>query len=472
MKMRINQFFLLPVLMAGFSLIPAGPVTAQIDTNLYDFTEPYAPSYTNSDGSQPYGGVILSGGTLYGTASFGALNRNGSVFALNTSGTPFQNLHSFAAFTLVNGVNINNEGASPFANLLLAGNTLYGTTDSGGTNGFGTVFAINTNGSGYTNLYNFASDSLSMSATPSSLVLSGNTLYGTTTYGGTNGYGMIFAINTDGSGFTDLYNFDGLKGAYPHGNLILSGNTLYGTTERSGNSGSGYGTVFAISTYGLGYTNLHVFNFTDGEQPMGGVMLSGSTLYGTTSDGGGANNGHGGTVFAISTNGMGFTNLHVLAGSDGDFINASLFQAGKTLFGTAVEGGLGKGTVFAVNTNGTGFTVLHAFNDTGNDAENPYGAVVLAGNTLYGTAEEGGTSISGTVFDIVLPTPTLKITLSGINDILTWPTNASFFTLQSTTNLALPAVWTDVSPPPVIVSGQNTITNPISGTATFYRLSL
>jgi uncharacterized repeat protein (TIGR03803 family) len=468
-KTCISHLVFVSALIAGFILASAGRVTGQVYTNQYDFTEPYAPNYTNGDGSQPYGGVILSGSTLYGTVSFGGTNRNGTVFAVSTNGMQFQNLHNFAAFTFVNGIGINNEGASSFARLLLAGNTLYGTTDYGGTNGFGTVFAMDTDGSGFTNLYNFAPDSLSMSATPSGLALSGNTLYGTTTFGGTNGYGMIFAINTNGSGFMNLHDFDGFGGAYPHGDLILAGNTLYGTSERGGNSGSGYGTVFAIHTGGLGYTNLQVFNFTDGAYPYGGLILSGGTLYGTTTDGGGANDG---TVFAISTNGMGFTNLHVFASSDGDVVHASLVLSGKTLYGTASEGGLGKGTVFAINTNGTGFAVLHAFTDTGNDAENPYGAVVYANNTLFGTAEGGGSSASGTVFSITLPLPPpLTIIAAGANAILTWPTNIVEFTLESTTNLDPQPVWTTVVPAPVVVGGLNTVTNPLTGTQMFYRLS-
>jgi hypothetical protein len=65
----------------------------------------------------------------------------------------------------------------------------------------------------------------------------------------------------------------------------------------------------------------------------------------------------------------------------------------------------------------------------------------------------------------------VAITLSGSNVILTWPTNATGFTLQYTTNLVSPEVWTNVSPSQVIVNGQNTVTNPLSGTQKFYRLS-
>jgi len=50
-------------------------------------------------------------------------------------------------------------------------------------------------------------------------------------------------------------------------------------------------------------------------------------------------------------------------------------------------------------------------------------------------------------------------------------TNATGLSLQSTTNLVSPGAWTTVSPAPVIVNGQNTVTNPISGMRQFYRLS-
>ena len=66
---------------------------------------------------------------------------------------------------------------------------------------------------------------------------------------------------------------------------------------------------------------------------------------------------------------------------------------------------------------------------------------------------------------------TLTIIRSAANVILLWPTNATGFTLQSTTNLVSTAVWTAVVPGPIAVNGNNTVTNPISGTQQFYRLS-
>jgi len=97
--------------------------------------------------------------------------------------------------------------------------------------------------------------------------------------------------------------------------------------------------------------------------------------------------------------------------------------------------------------------------------------LILSGNTLYGTASGGGAWGGGTVFSLSLPLPQLAIIQSGTNVVLSWLANFTGFTVQSTTNLVSPAVWTPVAPAPVVVNGQNTVTNPISGTQQFYRLS-
>ena len=97
---------------------------------------------------------------------------------------------------------------------------------------------------------------------------------------------------------------------------------------------------------------------------------------------------------------------------------------------------------------------------------------------FYGTTYGGGRNGNGTVFrlTVVPPPPQLTIIHSGPNVILTWPTDYNAFsdagnTLQSTTNLGPLALWTTNSSAPVVVNGQNTVTNPISGTQQFFRLS-
>ena len=139
---------------------------------------------------------------------------------------------------------INSEGANPNAGLILSNNTLYGTAAAGGSSGAGTVFAVNTDGTGFRVLHTFngGSDGVNPWA---ALILSSNTLYSTAYSGGSSGKGTVFAVNTDGTGFTNLYSFTGGgDGANPIPGLILSSNTLYGTTEAGGSSG--YGTVFSL----------------------------------------------------------------------------------------------------------------------------------------------------------------------------------------------------------------------------------
>ena len=475
MKTHIKNLFLLPALIAGLGLMLAGPVTAQTFTTLYSFTEISTNSsgvYTNSDGARPLAGLVLSGNRLYGTAYRGGSSGWGTVFAVNTDGTGFTTLYSFTD---------GSDGAYPWAGLVLSGNTLYGTASEGGT-GAGTVFAVNTDGTGFTTLYSFT-DGSDGAIPKAGLILSGNTLYGTTLQGGSSGNGTVFALNTDGTGFTTLYSFTAggytslgfitnSDGAFPWAGLVLSGNTLYGTAETGGSLG--YGTVFAVNTDGTGFTTLHSFTGgSDGTDLHAGLVLSGNTLYGTAPEGGSSGDC---TVFAVKTDGTGFTTLYSFThGSDGAFPNfGELVLSGNTLYGTAVEAGSsGFGTVFAVNTDGTGFTTLYSFTD-GNDGNAPEAGLILSGNTLYGTAYSGGSSGSGTVFSLSLPpvsAPQLTLTRSGANVIVSWPATAAGFTLQSTMNLGSLAFWTTNSPAPVVVNGQNVVTNPISGAKQFFRLS-
>src|ERR1039457_7442621 len=126
--------WVLPALIAGLGLIPAGRVTAQTFTTLH--------SFNYNDGNYPVAGLILSGNTLYGTAEVGGSSGDGTVFAVNTGGTGFTNLYSFTATS--GALSTNSDGTAPCAGLILSGNTLYGTAEGGGSSGNGTVFVVNT----------------------------------------------------------------------------------------------------------------------------------------------------------------------------------------------------------------------------------------------------------------------------------------------------------------------------------------
>jgi uncharacterized repeat protein (TIGR03803 family) len=277
------------------------------------------------------------------------------------------------------------DGQDPQGGLVLAGNTLYGTASAGGSLGEGVVFKMNTDGSGYTVLKNFTgSDG---SAPVADLLLSGNTLYGTTDMGG-NYDGVVFKMNTDGSGYALLKNFTLQDGFALWGGLVLSGSTLYGTAaEGGGSGGNGVGVVFKVNTDASGFAVLKSFTGSDGGHPYhGNLVLSGSTLYGMALN-----------VFKVNTDGSGYTVLKNFNGSDGYIPFAGLVLSGNTLYGTTGTGGSsysstnqGYGVVFKMNTDGSGYTVLKNF--TGSDGYCPTADLVLSGNTLYGTTQSGGGS--------------------------------------------------------------------------------
>lgn len=497
---------LLPMSITGVCLMLASLVTAQNFTAFFSFPPASGQNPggypTNINGAHPQAGLILSGNKLYGTASAGGDAGWGTVFALNKDGTGFVGLHTFTPINInSSGYFTNSDGIKPTGGLVLSNNRLYGTTQHGGCWGFGTVFAVNIDGTEFTNLHDFGGGS--DGANPqAALILSGNTLYGTTVGEASLGaagsdYGTVFALQIDGTGFTNLHHFTtphpitgvNADGAAPYGSLTLFSNMLYGTASRGGSMS--VGTVFAVNTNGTGFINRHHFSQADGCSPKSGLILSGTTLYGTASCGGTYGSG---TIFKLSTDGTAFTILHHFAqfswisdgitNSDGYSPASTLLVVGNTLYGTAPSGGnSGRGTVFSVNTDGTRFTNLHTFTalspysppevSTNLDGANPSCALTASGNTLYGTASAGGSSGRGTTFTISFP-PELGITRSGANVILTWPTHhAGFdytgFVLQSASNLISP-VWATNSAP-VAINGRNTVTNLISGTQRFYRLS-
>jgi len=306
----------------------------------------------------------------------------------------FTLLHSFAGNE--------KDGAYPYAGLISDGTgNLYGTTQYGGSFNYGVVFKVNTSGK-ETVLHTFKGGvadgaypfaSLSRDAT-------GN-LYGTAAYGGSSGNGVVFKVSTSGQE-TVLYSFAGgtTDGCNPYGGVIrdAAGN-LYGTTEFCGTSG--YGTVFRVDAKGS-ETVVHNFAGTDGAHPLWtSLRLDASgNLYGVTPEGGTSNEG---VVYELTSSGT-LTVLHNFAGGTADGcspLGAPAMDKTGNLYGTAeLCGSSGKGIVWKLNSDHTE-TVLHNFNGLKEDGAYPGGGVTLdtQGN-LYGDTEGGDASGYGTVYEL------------------------------------------------------------------------
>ena len=109
----VRSRFFLAALIAGLGLMWAGRGNAQTLAPVYSFSA--SPASTNSDGANPYAGLVLSGSTVYGVAQYGGTNGDGVVFAVNLDGSGFTNLYNFTG---------GNDGAHPQGGLILAGGTL------------------------------------------------------------------------------------------------------------------------------------------------------------------------------------------------------------------------------------------------------------------------------------------------------------------------------------------------------------
>lgn len=423
-----------------------------------------ATGVTNSDGYYSHADLVLSGNVLYGTAPVGGTNGYGTIYSINTDGTEFKVLHSFTGAS---------DGTVPNADLVLCGNTLYGLVGHG-TNlvGSGSIFSMTTNGDNFNILYTFTDPANGSIGQPNGgLTMSDGTLYGTMYQGGISNQGTIFSFNTNGT-FTQLHQFGQYTdGQNPLGTLVLANGTLFGTTRNYGTNGVFGGTIFSVSTNGSNFTVLHYFqkstNF-DAFTPNAGMILDSNTLFGTTTFGGDYSSG---TVFAISTNGSGYSIVHSFDpdSGEGKLPEGELVPAGNTLYGTTLGTGPGlSGTIFSVNTDGSSFTILHRFplniDGTNSDGAQPFDAPVLSENVLYGTTMVGGAFGGGTIFSQPIVPLISTVNISGDNLILNAidGMKGESCTILASPTLSMPLnLWTPLATN-VLVSGGNftiTVTN-------------
>jgi uncharacterized repeat protein (TIGR03803 family) len=273
-----------------FKITPAGKLTT-----LYGFCSQVIDAVC-TDGLGPQGLVQATGGDFFGTTQDGGAYNRGTAFKITPDGK-LTRLYSFCSQGHANCT----DGAAPEAAVIQAADgDFYGTTNSGGAYGQGTVFSITPSGK-LTTLYSFCPQAIADVCPDgqypeTSLVQAANgDFYGTTFYGGANGnYGTVFQITPSGV-LTTLYSFcsetDCTDGADPALWLVLGNGEIYGTTGDYGANGQG-GTIFKITPAGPPIT---LYSFcsqgvypacTDGEGPGSLIQAANGDFYGTTFSGG------------------------------------------------------------------------------------------------------------------------------------------------------------------------------------------
>jgi uncharacterized repeat protein (TIGR03803 family) len=339
-------------------------------------------------------------GALYGTSNTGGANGSGSIFKLNAAGK-VNVVYSFCA-----------QSGCPDGSLPQAGLTLrpdghfLGAAAQGGTSNAGTIFDITESG-GFTLLYSFTGGADGAGPDTPPIIGPDGHFYGVAFVGGGSSCGTAYRLTPAPTGtsavFTPLHKFAKAKeGCNPTSLVLGTDGNLYGTNSHGGSAG--FGTVFKMTPSGA-VTLLHTFSgLTDGSIPLGLTLGNDGNFYGVAAV---PSTGPGGVIFKITPDGI-FTVLHTMNDADGNGPKA-LFQASDgNFYGAAAEGGTstncffggtnqGCGTLFEITPAGD-FTVLYNFDlITGQE---PVGGLQQTSGLLYGNTVDGGTNCCGVLYSL------------------------------------------------------------------------
>lgn len=345
-------------------------------------------SFANQDGFNPEAGLTLNEGILWGTTTLGGTSNLGVVFTWDLANEAYTKLVDFDS----------TNGATPMSPLAVIDGKVWGSTMAGGTNNVGTIFTINPDGTGFSTIHEFQ---FFNGQNPSNLKLIeiGGKVWGATDQGGDLSPGVIFSIDVTTLAFTEEYEFDASGGDEwwePYGSFTLSNGKIWGTARGGGNGGAGV--IFNINTDGTGLTKVHDFVISEGEEANGGLVEADGKLWGKTLEGG--QNGDG-VVFSIDTDGTNFTKVLDLDGdSFGRFSTNPLAVLENKVYGmTEVAGLYDQGTVFSVDPTNNQSELVRALNQ--NDLA--YGLesrLTDAYGKLWGVSETGGPANAGNIFSM------------------------------------------------------------------------
>jgi uncharacterized repeat protein (TIGR03803 family) len=361
-----------------------------------------------TNGRNPYGSLMqASNGKLYGMTYSGGINNYGVLFEYDPITSIFTKKLDFDETT---------SGREPYGSLIQASNgKLYGMTYRGGTNGYGVLFEYDPTTSTYTKKLDFNLDN---GATPwGSLIQTSNgKLFGMTSEGGVNFWGVLFEYDPATSTYTKKLDFDSDNGGFPVGSLMQASNgKLYGMTSEGGVNF--LGVLFEYDPATSTYTKkLEFEGETNGRNPCGSLMqASNGKLYGMTSQGGANDLG---VLFEYDPPTSTYTKkLDFDEATSGMLPYGSLIQASSgKLYGMTHNGGKNYfGVLFEYDPATSTYTKKLEFESKINGI-NPYGSLMQASNwKLYGMTHDGGANDDGVFFeyDPATSTYTKKLEFEG-----------------------------------------------------------
>lgn len=207
-KSYLGKLFL--ILMVSFNSIIAQEI-------IFTFTSNLTNSCTTSE-------LAFDGVYIYGVTNTGTFNSDGTLFKVKLDGSNFQNLYQFSSTT----------GQKP-TKILLVGDTIFGLTTQGGNYNFGTIYKMKVDGTNFSVLHHFGSIPNDVGGGKSNIIYYNGVLYGSSYYGGSIWdvfgnfkCGYIYKLNSNGSNYSFVHEFDSNNSANPHECIVLTNNKLYG----------------------------------------------------------------------------------------------------------------------------------------------------------------------------------------------------------------------------------------------------
>lgn len=224
--------------------------------------------------------------------------------------------------------------------------------------------------------------------------------YGTSWFGGSLSMGTIYRVKPDGSKFSVLGSFEGVNGLQPSQAPAISsdGSTLYGTTSQGGDSGSGV--VYQANTKTGVISTLASFTGPNGSTPQAPPIIVGDNLFGVAGQGGAYSHG---VVWTMPRSGGQLTVLHSFTGGQSDvatpFGALTLNPNDGMLYGMAfTQAANGLGGIFRVDPNTSAYTLLASFTAATGGVPQTGALVVGPDKALYGNGWALGKNNAGTVF--------------------------------------------------------------------------
>ena len=380
----------------------------------------------DTNGSYPGFSNLMqaSDGMLYGMTENGGAYNVGVLFQYNPSTSTYTKKLDFAD-TITNGSN-------PTGSLIQASDgMLYGMTYSGGADSVGVLFQYNPSTSTYTKKLDFADTTNGSYPYGSLMQASDGMLYGMTTFGGANGYGVLFQYNPSTSTYTKKLDFAGTtNGSYPAGSLMqASDGMLYGMTGEGG--ANNLGVLFQYNPSTSTYTKkLDFAGANNGSGPWGSLkQASDGMLYGMTNDGGAYNLG---VLFQYNPSTNTYTKKLDFDTTNGSYPHGDLMQASDgMLYGMTENGGAyNMGVLFQYNPSTSTYTKKLDFAGTTNGSL-PLGSLMQASDgMLYGMTTQGGANNEGVLFKYGIGATTGISQYSNLNTQISVSPNPASSSLQ------------------------------------------